>query len=70
MSFSASLYYHGVLSPEGTEALLTEDNSFRVRRSPLNADKYILSYVTKTHVKHEIIESGKSTRKNVSEADM
>ena len=69
MSISASLYYHGVLSPEGTEALLTEDNSYLVRRSPLNAE-YILSYLTKNQVKHEIIESGKSTRKNVSFEDV
>ena len=65
MTFSASLYFHDILSLERTKELLTEDNSYLVRRSPLNPDKFILSYLVKNHVKHEIVESSKSSRKNI-----
>ena len=70
MSFPASFYYHDVLSPEETRQLLTEDQSYLVRRSPLNPDKFILSYFVNSRIKHEIIENEKKVRKNVSFQDV
>ena len=70
MTFSASVYYHDVLSLQRTEQLLTEDQSYLCRRSPLNPDKFILSYFVKNEIKHEIVESPKSTRKNISFQDV
>ena len=70
MSFPASFYYHDVLSPEEARQLLTEDQSYLVRRSPLNPDKFILSYFVNNRIKHEIIENEKKVRKNVSFQDV
>ena len=70
MKFSASLYFHDVLGPEGTKELLTEDKSYLARRSPLNPDKFILSYLVKNQIKHEIVESIKSSRKNITFEDV
>ena len=70
MTFSAP-FYHGILSPERTEELLVEDKSYLARRSPLNPDKYILSYFVNNHVKHEIVESSsEKKRKKVSLQDV
>ena len=71
MTFSES-FYHDILCPERAEELLIEDKSYLLRRSPLNPDKFILSYFVNNHVKHDIVESAsdKHARKNVSFEDI
>ena len=70
MTFPALFYYHDVLCPEKAGELLTEDQSYLVRRSPLNPDKFILSYIVNQRIKHEIVENEKKVRKNVSFQDV
>ena len=61
MTFPASFYFHEILSPEKTEELLNEDQSYLVRRSPLDPDRFILSYLVDKRIKHEIVENGTCT---------
>ena len=70
MTFPALFYFHDVLCPEKAGELLTEDQSYLVRRSPLNPDKFILSYIVNQRIKHEIVENEKKVRKNVSFQDV
>ena len=70
MTFPASFYFHEILSPEKTEELLNEDQSYLVRRSPLNPDKFILSYLVDKRIKHEIVENDTKVRKNISFQDV
>ena len=70
MTFPALFYYHDVLCPEKAGELLTEDQSYLVRRSPLNPDKFILSYIVNQRIKHEIFENEKKVCKNVSFQDV
>ena len=70
MTFAASSYFHDILSPGRTQECLTEDQSFLARRSSLNPDKFILSYLVNNRIKHEIVENPNKTRKNVRFQDV
>ena len=55
---STVLYFHNILGREEAEEKLVADgisNTFLARRSPLNEDYYILSYLVNGKFKHDII---------------